>query len=503
MALLDLVSLAGCAWLLIRRLGGVTCPAEHLALAVLGAMLLKAMEVFLLLGAGAGLTPSLQAVLSVGALAAASSLLMATGRTVAYAEPPPFRRASPRFLWQISIAVTILFGLSMTAAMTFPITAPDGIWYQIRAWDMLHGESLEAPHVLASYAQYPPLVPFLLAWLQACGCAAPKVIFPVAYLCLVLVVFGRVRDLSGSEPLAGLCALLLASTPYFWWHSTLGLLNLIGGVFFAVGGLYWYSLVRAMGAGPEPSPPLWTWAVLSGVGFGAAAWTRPEFILYTGVGLVLLMAVRTRWAVPAASAKKVIWGFFLPALGLPTLWNAVLLFGDNPLGREVQGVMLVTLLWWGSLVLYLRGYFKARPGDLLGLVLAAAAAAVALVFAAPESPLSPFQAMGMGLYRTLAFHVFFFATAGLGVFAVTLRWKHLPFPERALGLFLGLYLGLHAAFYMVLPQWSPGAVQFFDTPFIYPGDAVNSPDTREYLAWYPLFICWVACLPKVRRAFDA
>ncbi|SVD82758.1 uncharacterized protein METZ01_LOCUS435612, partial [marine metagenome] len=139
----------------------------------------------------------------------------------------------------------ILFLLSMANAWFFPITAADGIWHHVKG--MVYGQdfsNFESKQIISQFRQYPPLIGLLFGWLISTGFERVAIFFPVMYLCLLFVFYHRVYEHIGSERVAGVATLLLGTTPYLWWHSFLPFLDWTAGVFYTVGVLYWFSLVK-------------------------------------------------------------------------------------------------------------------------------------------------------------------------------------------------------------------------------------------------------------------
>ncbi len=502
MPLFDIAILFAASLLLVMRLNVITCLGERLALALLTFFLLKGLEMFLLVAMG---TPGLmqQLLLSVVVLGIALTLQMGKKRLAGEAAPSAIMPAVRSFKMKVAAVVLMLFISSLAAALWFPVSAPDGIWYQIRAWDFLHDSGFSALHTATQYRQYPPLVPLLFAWLESANWPWVKVLFPVTYLALATVVYYRLREATRSEELAGWMTLLFASTPYFWWHSQLGLLNFMSGAFFALGGLYWYTLVERWTDEALRQAPLLPWALVSGLGFGAACWVRPEFGLYSGMALLLLMELLHRYPNhDRPGADHVFPVFAVAALGLPTLWAAVLLAVVPGVHSTGMGSVGLIFLGWVLTLVWGLGWFVGSRRQLIILMVAGGLGFLAMLFVGPQTSLTPATAVLMGLFRTIGFQVFFAFSFLLWAPALTARWSRLTVAHRYLMLFLLGYLLVHLMVYTLLPLKSLNAAQFFGTPMISPGDAVNSSDTREYLAWYPVFIFWVACLPKIRKAFQ-
>ncbi len=502
MPLFDITILYIASLLLVMRLNVIACWGERLALALFVFFLLKGLQMFLLVALG---TPGMteQMLLSVSTLGLAFGVHALRRHLPAEATQATVPSAPTSFKWKVALVITALFVASLACALWFPVSAPDGIWYQVRAWDFLHESGFRALHTSTQYRQYPPLVSLLFAWLETANWPLVKVLFPLTYLGLTVVLYYRLREATRSEELAGWLTLIFATTPYFWWHSQLGLLNLMSGVFFALGGLYWFTLVERVTSDADSNAPLLPWALVSGVAFGTACWVRPEFVIYSGIALLLLMEIQHRFCVRSnPGTEKVFPLFAVAVLALPTLWSATLLAVVS--GVHSTGLAMVAMVFFGWVLMLFwgMGWLQGAPPQVSGLVLAGGITFLVLLFVGPQTSLTPVTAFGIGVFRTFAFQVFFAFSFLLWAPALTARWSRLTVAHRYLLLFLLSYLVVHLMMYTLLPLKSESAVQFFGSLMISPGDAVKSLDTREYLAWFPLFLFWVACLPKIRKAFQ-
>ena len=176
--------------------------------------------------------------------------------------------------------LVLLFILGLANAWFFPITAADAVWHHVKG--MEYGMPLvdfESKIIIHQFRQYPPFIGLLYGWLISSGIVKVTIIFPVLYICLLYIFYYRLYDHVGSSIIAAVATLTVGTTPYLWWHSYLPFLDWTAGVFYVVGVLYWFLLVKKISYPLEKfnKDQNKSLAILSGFFFGLAGWTRPEF----------------------------------------------------------------------------------------------------------------------------------------------------------------------------------------------------------------------------------
>ncbi len=211
------------AYLLVREVAAVSSFSERLALAVGLALGMKSL--FLFLSIVSGIQPGIPYQLSTSAgllLAAGLFYRFRAGNTGEESFPEKAASSNP-----LAVSVFIILGIlciqSFANALFFPITETDALWYEIRGMRIYH----ETRFDLGIFnEEYPPLLPLLFAYQVSFQFAKLKVLFPVFYLCLLVIFYHRVRANGGNGKLAAVLTLILGTTPYMWWHSVLPFLNL-------------------------------------------------------------------------------------------------------------------------------------------------------------------------------------------------------------------------------------------------------------------------------------
>ena len=396
----------------------------------------------------------------------------------------------------------ILLIFSLANAYFFPITGADGVWHHVKG--MVYALPLvdfESKQIISQFRQYPPLIGLLYGWLISAGFERVTIIPPALYLCFLYIFYYRSYEHFKSSTIAGTATLILGTTPYLWWHSFLPFLDWTAGVFYAVGILYWFVLMKNI-LGPTKSISVKqnrSLAVLSGILFGLASWTRPEFVLYSAVPIFLLIAAFDCQEEFVDERNPIIIRFSIAALILPSLWFAVLLNFEGSLGTIFkQLIMGCAGLWVGlGLVLFRIVYLTPRTATIV-CVFAIAICLIGLFVFLP-SEFSPWITLATRFFRLFVVQIFFAGTVFLFVFLFTEKLRQRPLAEKHLGAFLLLFMLVQFFIYAYSGLKWPTLSHYVENTFIHPGNSINLSDTRGTLAIYPAFVFFIFCLPGIKK----
>jgi hypothetical protein len=396
----------------------------------------------------------------------------------------------------------ILLIFSIANAYFFPITGADGVWHHVKgmAYALPHID-FESKQIILQFRQYPPLIGLLYGWLISSGFERVTVFFPLLYVCLLYIFYYRCYEHVKNSTIAGLATLILGTTPYLWWHSFLPFLDWTAGVFYAVGVLYWFLLIKNI---LEPTKSITTkknrsLALLSGLLFGLASWTRPEFVLYSAVPIFLLIAVIDCQGKFIYERNALIIRFSIAALILPSLWFAVLLNFEGPLDTIFyQLIMGCAGLWVGiGLALSRIVYLTPRNSVVVG-VFAVAICFIGLFVFFP-SEFSPWTKLAIRFFRLVAVQIFFTGTVFLFVFLFIEQLRERPLAEKNLGTFILLFMLVQFFIYAYSGLKWPTLSHYVENTFVYPGNSINLSDTRGTIAIYPAFVFFIFSLPGVKK----
>ena len=466
---------------------------EKLALAFLFVLGVKSLILFFLIRLGAQPTARIQMGLSVLVLASALFFFSKSkGREIIV----PDKRTG--LIWVTWSVVGVLFLFSIFNAWFFPITESDAIWYHIKGMSFFHEVRFDSEWVVPQLKQYPPFIPLLFTYLIAFDAGFLKIFFPLMYLCLNIIFYSRVLSLTKNKKMACLFTMVLATTPYFWWHGVMPFLDLTTAVFYSTGALYWYFWIKNKVEETTEKSEEDSYALISGVLLGLAAWTRIEFLLYDLVPVFLTLYVFSRYPEKNDSLKSLKL-FFLGLLLLPSIWFLALLTFDMALWSQMKMVGVICIfLWVLALVLTLLRW-KISESNIQRAFILTVAGYILVLFLSGTGPVPVWKKLAISFYRTSVVHIFYLFTAFLGIFIFFEKFKNLSEQKMMLGFFLILFLCAHLAiFSYATPKW-PTFSEFIYATFVQPGNSVNLSDTRGMMSFYPIFIFFISSLPFVRR----
>ncbi len=490
------------AYGLISMLKVIPSLGEHLGLSFLFAFALKSIEIFFLIILGFKLNSVNQFLIVWIGLGFTLIIFLKNRKNWKLKKSYIFQ---PQDIWYLTITIFILGVLvynSIKNVFFFPITEPDGIWYHLRGMVYFYESDLNSNLINPQYRAYPPFLSLLYVWLLSFESQHLTWIFPVFYLLLLILFFYRVRESSTNIKLASVMVLVLGTTPYFWWHSVQPILNLVAGTFYALGLIYFFEMLNTSLRNNFFQINEVNYTVLSGICFGMSAWTRPEFILYSALPIAILTYLLTQSkSASQIERSETLLKFCVPALGIPSIWYLWMNIFIEEIPFSSLGMSIFCLLMWFLVVVSLLDWVPKSKKIWLASIILLCVSFFSALWLPSSTGLSPFSALGMGFYRTISFQIFFMFTSGLLVLVFVPKWSELSSSVKMFCCLLLGYITLHFMLYTLLPMRSETIVQYFDSPLISLGNAVNSPDTRELLAIYPAFLFLLSLLPKVRRSF--
>ena len=500
MGLVDFTVLMTLAMLVINRLAVIHSIVERIAVSLTFVFALKSFEIFILIFFGLRPEIHLQLIFSVLLLSGVVALCRKIPGPMKPVEGARENLPWPREIWATVIILSLLITLSLCNGYFFPITQTDGIWYHVKAMVYFSEGDIRSDFNHLQHRFYSPFVPLLYTWLISLDWERLKLIFSVFYACLLIIFYFRLRESSGNAKLSAIFTLLLGTTPYFWWHSVQSVLNLAAGVYYALGVIFWYFLIAETKEGS--SDRAFSFALISGLFFGISAWARLEFILYVAIPYLLLVFCLDRNSnLPHVDQRRVFWGFTLCALIPASLWFSTLWGMIGSEEKTIFGLMAACVFLWILIPTYLKGWTRLGNRTLIGIGIVMVASFFGLFFTFGPMNLSPGTALMVGLFRTFAFHIFYSFTVLLVIFLFAGRLWELSSPQKYVGVLLIFYLCGHFVLYSYFhPEWNSFA-QYLSAIWPNPGNGVNTADTREMLAFYPVLIFFISFLPKIRQAF--
>jgi hypothetical protein len=466
---------------------------ERLALSFLLALAIKSLILFFVVRFG--VQPSTGIQLGSGVLVLVLALFFLSNPQGEEVILPDQKTGLVGITWFV---VGVLFIFSVFNAWFFPITESDAIWYHIRGMSFFHEVRFDSDWVVPQLKQYPPFIPLLFTYLISFNIEFLKIFSPLIYLCLNIIFYSQVLSLTENKKMACLFTMVLATTPYFWWHGALPFLDLTTAVFYSTGSLYWFFWINKKVKGFIDKSEDGSYAVISGVLLGLAAWTRIEFLLYALVPIFLTIYVFSRYEEKNNDLKSLNL-FFLSLLLFPSIWFVNLMTFDMALWSQMKMVGGVCIfLWVLALGLTVFKWKLSESNIQLAFVLTVAGY-ILVLFLSSIGPVPVWKKITISFYRTSVVHIFYLFTTFLGIFVFFEKLKSLSQQKQILGCFLILFLCTHLAiFAYATPKW-PTFGEFVYATFIQPGNSVNLSDTRGMMSFYPIFIFFISSLPFVRR----
>ena len=401
--------------------------------------------------------------------------------------------------------LVLLFILGLANAWFFPITGADAVWHHVKG--MEYGMPLvdfESKKIIHQFRQYPPFIGLLYGWLISSGIVKVTIIFPVLYICLLYIFYYRLYDHVGSSIIAAVATLTVGTTPYLWWHSYLPFLDWTAGVFYVVGVLYWFLLVKKISYPLEKfnKDQNKSLAILSGFFFGLAGWTRPEFLIFSAIPMFLLVCAFDRKNKPIEGRKLTIAYFSMTSLALPSIWFLVILNFNDPLDSIFKQLILTCLaLWIGvSLVLItkIRLTYRISIGISIFVLLFYF---IGLILVVPVN-VSIFTTLIIRLFRLFSVHIFFIGTSLLIIYLFYGRMRQLNVEEKFFGALAAFFISTQFMVYSYSGLKWPTFIHYVNNTFYQPGNSINLSDTRGTIAFYPLLVFFVFCLPKLKQKIE-
>ncbi|PIR01437.1 MAG: hypothetical protein COV66_01360 [Nitrospinae bacterium CG11_big_fil_rev_8_21_14_0_20_45_15] len=502
MFVLDLIITGFIGYLLVSRLRIIPFIVERGALAILIGAGVKSLSLFAFILLGFQPVLALQLPVSLSLLFATFFFFKPGIGATNFGDVP---RIADGFSWAKIISPIILFvllALSVKMALNVPITEADGIWYHIKGMAYFHSADLNSEAVTVQMRQYPPFVSLIFCYMISGQIETVKVLFPILFLSLLLVFYYRTLAQTHNGELAAIFTLILGSTPYLWWHSSLPFLDLTVGTFYGLGTIYAFFIARELKK-PASLKQAQSWALLSGCLFGLAGWTRWEYLIYDLAPVILMFLLLNRMAsLPHIEKKKIISCFCLPLLALPTLWCLIVLVSGSPSYSKTPEVMFVCAgLWVFFLWMTISNKAEARiePKNLVFPILYGAL--IFMAFALMRGLDGLFYNGSVALFRLIAGPLFFAFTPVIALLFFIKRQALSDEAKFLAAILLGfviLHLGVFTYADLKWGEWQ----EYVRATFFKPGSSINLSDVRGMIAFYPAFVFFIAILPAVEQSFS-
>ena len=432
--------------------------------------------------------------------------------------------------YKLYLCLFPLFIVSVIFAYYYPITIYDGVDYELTGRLMAFKRAVEPENY---FRPYPPLIPVTYAFIYLLGGSYPKIIFPFFYLSLAVCFYFRLVHLGTHRRSSLIFTLVLATTPYVWWHSFLGILNLTAAYYFSIASFFWFFHLKDITHSHAQSRMNCSYPLLAGFFYSFSIFTRFEMLAYVFIPVLLTAYYSLRYRL----LKSVVY-LTLPSLGSALLWylfSSLRLFPPSEGFNFTisSGAMLISLL--AFIISYVVVIHKGSdtfialvdkfPFGVRSLVRVFGMGFVlflVLYFFMPDERYHAFPLVSKAVLllstlatTTIAFlfgNIFYLATSLLIVFIPTVRQDIVGKEQGALGAFILLYvmvnITMYSFFYFSLYAqgselaWHYEVAELVKTMVSHPGNLINDAQFRGLLPLYPIAIFFFAVTKKIHRAFE-
>lgn len=424
-----------------------------------------------------------------------------------------------------------LFMVSFLFSYYYPIMMTDGNDYEVTGRLTALTATIEPHHF---FRPYPPFIPIVYSFIYFLGGTHPKIIFSFFYLSLVMCFYCRLSALSTRRSASLVFTLILATTPYLWWHSFLGILNFTAAYYFSIATLFWFSHLRNISQSESGIALDYSIPLLAGVFYSLSICTRFEMLAYVFIPLLLTAL----YSLKHQLLKNVLY-LSLPSLCISSYWSFFICTSGVGLGNfKILPVALVVLIVV-TVISYVFVFRHARYTVIklinrceeqfplllrtLGIL---CVFLIALYFVLPhrepgDSTLStPFvffmKTVITKMVTCVVGNVFYLCTSVLTVLLLSKRSIPSAREERVhvyLFVFILLFLIANVAIFSSLlfssyPEaysavdWNYDLKELFRTMLYHPGQLINNTQVRGLLPLYPIVIFFFATSKKVRQLFE-
>lgn len=403
-------------------------------------------------------------------------------------------------IFLVFVTLTLL-AISLLFSIYFPVTETDGVVHSLKGKMYFAENDLDPSITYNIFAQYTPFIPLLTTYLVSYNIQIYKIFFPFYYLFLIVLFYYRLKKFSNNSRLTTVFTFVLCTTPYIWWHSYLMFLNLASGFYFAVATLYWFFLIKYVSDYKNyDNKVLNSYALLSGIFYGFALWVRLEFLIYYFIPFSITICLIKE--LPLNLKRSLFLLFTIPVLIISSIWNIfTIIHFSNQTGFNYE-IVFANILLFVIFIFYLMDFLKINQ-KLFPYYLTVFSLIFLVIYYKYNLTIPIIlNKLETSIARTIVHNYFFSATSLLFLLLIFTKLNSLDKVNIYFGVFLLFYLILHTLLYCYGPsKWQSG-IEYFKISLFQPGLFINASGTREMIAFYPVFVFFIATLPNVRKAFS-
>lgn len=428
--------------------------------------------------------------------------------------------------YKLYLIILPLFVFSLLLSYYYPIMIFDGIDYEVAGKLMTLNKAVVPENY---FRPYPPLVPATYSFIHLLGSSHPKLIFPLFYLSLVLCFYCRLIALGINRGSSSVFTLILATTPYTFWHSFLGILNLTAAYYFSIATLFWFSHLRNISESEGGSRINNSHPLLAGIFYSLSIFTRFEMLVFFLIPLIFTAFYSLRYQLSNNLLYLV-----LPSLCISLFWS---FFSSYKLvsGEYIKIFSLAIIIFIIAFILSYLFVLKKYYYSLIGFIdkcemrVFPLVGAIGLSFAIfliicvfiPQGVQSNLHFANQSIFfiktlvtRSIAFifgNVFFLSTSVLIMLLPTIKYRNFGREYIYLFVFIISFLIFNIIMFSYLYFFdyisdsiarSYDLREFLNTVVYHPGKVINSAQIRCLLPIYPSIIFFFAISRRIQKAFE-
>ena len=224
-------------------------------------------------------------------------------------------------LWKVSIIGLTLIALAISVGKSHFTTDEILLWGAKGYGLASSGELKSVVDWGTNTVPYPLHIPLLIASFKLLfseALPASKLVFPGYYIGLITLVYQALLQAKQKRSFARLVALLIATSPLVFHHGTIAYANLATSFYLVAASVILPWAFDAREAKRKTNLA----ALLSGLLFSAAAWTRPEGLPIAWAGILLVIMLKLPGQLLVKSLQKVAY-LVVPVLLYTLYWSLV------------------------------------------------------------------------------------------------------------------------------------------------------------------------------------
>jgi len=427
--------------------------------------------------------------------------------------------------YKLYLIIFPLFIFSLIFSYYYPIMIFDGIDYEVAGRLMTLSKAVEPENY---FRPYPPLIPVAYSFTYFLGGIHPKIIFSLFYLSLVICFYFRLSAWGLNKSSSLVFTLILATTPYTFWHSFLGILDLTAAYYFSIATLFWFSHLRNISESGDESRINCSHPLLAGIFYSLSIFTRFEMLVYFLIPLIFTALYSLKYHI----LKNVLY-LALPSLFISSFWffsSYKLVSGEDFKIFSIAIIILIIAVVLLYFIILKKGYdniigfidrCEMRAFYLVKVIgLSFAIFLIVCVFIPQDMQSNLYFVNQLTFFiktlitRSIAFifgNIFFLSTSVLIMLFPVIEYKVFRREYIYLFVFIISFLLFNIIMFSYLYFFdyisdsiarSYDLMKFLNNIVYHPGKVISSAQIRGLLPIYPVIIFFFAISRRIQKAFE-